>query len=743
MTPLPLLLLLAPPVPLHQQAFTLERPAEVVAAIDVSCAQCQWGVRGREAAVLAVTVDGRPSQHVVLTRGTRGEYRVLLGALGPGEHRLELAHDTSRSAPGAGGVRVESVRFESVVADDARHEALAHAPIVHTRKGTISRFSDVPLVAWVETIPSGDGGRELRYSIVFSHEDGGTPLDRLMATWGRATDIEHVYSVELDAGGAVRGAVYQGKDHVMKAFTGRLEGQHPVLYVDTKNNMVSDRGSETPRIALVPQPFTLDRVSREAVMDANPWTYAVSVSEVRREGLVSDTAAPGSKRIPEPRRFAHLEACGNVSDARLAFDAGLPADDGTLAWHASDAGRPDFRVARSGCFRAAVALPAGRSVSDVRALRLRAHTRPPRGNEPPLVPGSGSARVDRVNLFYGLGPDDLPGPSLFQWTDGADLAPDGPPLELALPMSPQAERPLPEAVAVPAPEVPPSPVPVPAAPPPPVTPAQPAPVAVATPEPDSKRVVSLFPAGDIYPPYVADPHRTGNGAMVQFHTRTEIPETSGTRTMLKAGGRMGVARWDAAQPGGRSWQISLDAGFDAVFDSQNSLDNIGWDGNYGFTVTTASSSRLSYKVGILHCSAHIGDEYIERTGRSRLGYSREELAVGARYRLAPAWSGYAELGVAYHQLDDELQEPWRAQLGVEWQSQRTLFGGFAWYGALDLQMWQERDFNPDFTLQGGLAAAGAGRTWRFGVEYAYGRPPLGEFFQDTEARVTLGMWVEF
>jgi hypothetical protein len=255
--------------------------------------------------------------------------------------------------------------------------------------------------------------------------------------------------------------------------------------------------------------------------------------------------------------------------------------------------------------------------------------------------------------------------------------------------------------------------------------------------------VALFPAGDIYPPYVADPHRTGNGAMVQFHTRTEVPESSGTRTMLKAGGRFGLARWDAAQAGGRSWQISLDAGFDAVFDSQNSLDNIGWDGNYGFTVTTASGSRLSYKVGILHCSGHIGDEYIERTGRTRLGYSREELAVGARYRLATAWSGYAELGVAYHQLDDELQEPWRAQLGVEWQSQRTLFGSFAWYGALDLQMWQERDFNPDFTLQGGLAAAGNGRIWRFGAEYAYGRPPLGEFFQDTEARVTLGMWVDF
>jgi hypothetical protein len=259
----------------------------------------------------------------------------------------------------------------------------------------------------------------------------------------------------------------------------------------------------------------------------------------------------------------------------------------------------------------------------------------------------------------------------------------------------------------------------------------------------AKRTVSAFPAGDIYPVYVADPHRTGNGAAVSFYTRSEIPETSGTRSILKAGGRFGVVRWEAAEPGGRAFQLSLDAGLDAMFDSQNSLDNVGWDGNYGFTVTTASASRLSYKVGILHCSAHVGDEYIERTGATRLGYSREELALGARYRLAAAWSGYAEVGVAYHQLD-ERQEPWRVQLGTEWQGARRLLGErFAWYAALDLQLWQERDFSPDVTLQGGLAAAGPGRTWRFGVEYAHGRPPLGEFFQDTEARVSLGMWLDF
>ena len=205
-----------------------------------------------------------------------------------------------------------------------------------------------------------------------------------------------------------------------------------MLYVVTKNNMVSDRGPATPRVALAPLPFSLDGVSREAVMDAQPWTYQVSAVEVRREGLVRDGARPGSKRIPDPRRFVFLEACARVSDARLAFDVALRRADGALRWYASDAGRPDFRVARSGCFRAGVALPPEASAGDVAALRLRAHTRAPRRGEKPLPKGAGTARIERVNLLYGLGADDRPGPSLFSWKGGSDLVPDGPSLELEL-----------------------------------------------------------------------------------------------------------------------------------------------------------------------------------------------------------------------------------------------------------------------------------------------------------------------
>jgi hypothetical protein len=133
---------------------------------------------------------------------------------------------------------------------------------------------------------------------------------------------------------------------------------------------------------------------------------------------------------------------------------------------------------------------------------------------------------------------------------------------------------------------------------------------------------------------------------------------------------------------------------------------------------------------------------MERTGRTRIDYSREELVVGARYRIAPRWSAYAELGAAYKQLTEE-QAPWRWQGGLEWESARTPLGGrFVWYAAADVALWQERDWRADLALQGGLAAKDGGRTWRFGVEYTNGRAPLGEFFQDTEARFTLGFWVD-
>jgi len=258
----------------------------------------------------------------------------------------------------------------------------------------------------------------------------------------------------------------------------------------------------------------------------------------------------------------------------------------------------------------------------------------------------------------------------------------------------------------------------------------------------SGRTVSLFPPGEVYPVYIADPHKPESAAIGLFYTRTTIVETDDVRIGLKAGGRFGILRLTPATPEGRSWQLSVDAGLDAQFDSRNKLDNIGWDGNYGLTLTTATDGPLSLKVGLLHCSAHVGDEYAERTGRQRLDYTRVELAFGLALRLFRGSRVYAEGGYGLSLLTEE-QRRWRAQGGLEYVSSRKLLGGrLAWYAALDIQIWDERNWRRDLAAQAGVTTTSGGRRWRLGLRYDYARPPLGEFFQDTEGSFAIGVWMD-
>jgi hypothetical protein len=246
----------------------------------------------------------------------------------------------------------------------------------------------------------------------------------------------------------------------------------------------------------------------------------------------------------------------------------------------------------------------------------------------------------------------------------------------------------------------------------------------------------------VYAVYAADPHRPTNTISELVYTRVRIEETASPRVGLAGGGRFGVLRIDPAKPGGRSWQVSISAGLDAVFDSLHKLDAIGWDGNYGLTVTTATGGPLAFKVAVLHQSSHLGDEYAARTGRERLNYTREEVALGASWRFFGRWRAYGETGVAYI-MRYEGQEPWRGQAGVEYESRPKLWGGrFAWYGATDFSSTQERSWRLDTALQGGIVTRSDGRTYRLGVGWTDGRPPLGEFFSKSEGWFTFGLWVD-
>ena len=417
------------------RSFAIDRPGEVRAVVRAGCARCDWGVSGREAAALRVMVDGKYSQHILLARGeSPADYLITLGWFAPGVHRLAIERDGKLSAARTGRASIDVPTIDAIAQGDSDDFiAQSMAPVLHARPNTVGRFTDLPLFMWYEIVAT-PRGRQFRYSVIFSNEDGGTPADRLMATWGRTTDIEFVYGVELDAQHRVLAEEYQGPGHEVPAFTGRHEAHHPLQWVATDNNMVSESGQAQVRYAPAPVRFDLREVSREAVMDAHPWLYAVMAKELAREDKIVTNAPPGNGTIPDPRRFVYIEACGEVGNAALAFAVAVrrvrlqPDRD---EWIPSDRGVEKYRIVRDGCVRAAIPLPDGVRAADLCAVRAMAFERPP-GDGQAAAPAS-PIRLTRINNVFMLDDQYVPGSALFRWTGNATIRAGGAPFEAPIP----------------------------------------------------------------------------------------------------------------------------------------------------------------------------------------------------------------------------------------------------------------------------------------------------------------------
>jgi len=423
------------PDPLVNRSFTLGQSGEAVATMTAGCAACDWAVEGREAAVLSIAVDGAYSQHLLLTRGAApAEYRIMLGALTAGTHRLSIERDVERSAKGAGDVTFGPIDVRVFPPDAPEYAWLSRAPILRARPGTVEHFSDAPLVMYAEKDVPGESGAhyQLQYTVIFTNEDGGTPTDRLMATWGRTTDIEFIYGLTDTTSSSPAHEEIQAAGHKWIPFQGPRVGMHPMVWVATDNNMVADHGpEEMVRYAPAPELVSLDHTSREFVMDRNPWMYAVSSAEMVREHKTDPLATPGSGHIVDPRRYVTLEACGKVKDATLAMDIGVRhgAPGSPIEWRPTDTD-PRFRIARGGCFRGGTPMPEGVTLNDVAGLRIRAYPRALREGE--TTPPAGSVVLESVNKVFMLDKTFVPAMSPMKWTGSLAVPLGGAPVEVPI-----------------------------------------------------------------------------------------------------------------------------------------------------------------------------------------------------------------------------------------------------------------------------------------------------------------------
>jgi hypothetical protein len=230
-----------------------------------------------------------------------------------------------------------------------------------------------------------------------------------MARWGRATDIEWVYEVRLDAQGTVRAETIQGTRHRIQRFHGKKQADHPLILVASDNNNFSDQGRSQMRLALRPIPFDLSRQSREELMDRNPWTYRIMAEELYREGKIAEPSHIGHS-IADPRHYLYLDAASDQGSTALSFDVKLKGD---RKWYPSDLGIDYFKIERSGYFRTTIKIPSGTKLEDIERIAVRCDlATDPRSREALNKLSSAACNVKSVNKIFLLDENFQPGPSL-------------------------------------------------------------------------------------------------------------------------------------------------------------------------------------------------------------------------------------------------------------------------------------------------------------------------------------------
>ncbi len=364
--------------PLACETFSLSEEAEVGLEIEARSPGASWKIKGAEAAALRIAVDGEYRQDLLMWAGDEPfTYRVLLGRMPQGNHTVSVTLDRARSA--AGAQRAEVSRLKTIPFYPTRNAdgspaadalAISYAPVLYARANSIDRFTDVPLLMYYQLERGVEGDTIIRYTAIFSHEDGGTPAAALMARWGRATDIEWVYQFRVRSDGRVVEEIYQGVEHQTKTFDGtRAFGQHPLLAVASDNNNFSALACSAVRFAPLPFKADLSAGSRETVMDAHPWTYRVMAEELQREQRLADSPTD-LNTISDPRRYLYIEAYAEQEGTAISFDVEIAGDSRK---YRSDGGDARLRIDRSGFFRSAVRLPAGVSQHSLAAITVRCH----------------------------------------------------------------------------------------------------------------------------------------------------------------------------------------------------------------------------------------------------------------------------------------------------------------------------------------------------------------------------------
>ncbi|TBL70859.1 hypothetical protein [Paenibacillus thalictri] len=331
--------------------------------------ESDWARVGGESSALRIWVQWEYNQDCVLFYGNRPfTYTRLLGWMEPGIFTVRLAFNRNLSSPQVKRAFVESVKIRTAPVSSEMYDVYKHTPVLYGRNVSHpfeNRFTDTPLLLFYTTEQLA-AGKAIEYQMIFSHEDEGTPTPLLLSKWGRTTDIEWIYRVELDEKGEVQNAEFQGPEHVTTEFNGCTAlGGHPALQSATTNGMVTDQIGSAYRFLLPPaMEWKPGLEPRERIMDAFPYTYQVTAWEMLRQYTFEAPVVANSYHLADLRHYLFVQTAkvteGPGDSTSIDIQVKLKGIDGWFSSSFGDLRHGEFRCAYDGPyfqFSTAVKLP--------------------------------------------------------------------------------------------------------------------------------------------------------------------------------------------------------------------------------------------------------------------------------------------------------------------------------------------------------------------------------------------------
>ncbi len=254
---------------------------------------------------------------------------------------------------------------------------------------------------------------------------------------------------------------------------------------------------------------------------------------------------------------------------------------------------------------------------------------------------------------------------------------------------------------------------------------------------DSSWHWQLFPHGWMYPSYLASQRESRMGATF-FYEKTEDWLVD-----LAIGGRVGISRWgtdDLIRPEG--FQLDAEAAVFPRFRLDSTREFVSADFRGGLPLTFRRGP-FEAKLGYYHFSSHLGDVYIENhPGVLRAPYTRDAIVLGVALRPVEDFRIYVEADYAFYVFGNA--DPWQFQFGVDWSTLRPTGIRGAPFFAINGMIREDVKFGGNLTVQSGWQWRGqSGQLLRAGVHYFNGKSNQGQFFNDFEHQIGLGVWYDF